>query len=137
VVYLQGLSFCPVCTQRIAKHQGNDYDPDNQYISKRICKRDISSSSHNDLFQSRFGDYKHVQDHNASISRQTHIMAQGRFAFYLRGDPSHTGLLMAVPIIDRKKDWMVLTRYSVEKYGEIGWWFVHSPLGGKKQWISF
>ncbi|MDE1832363.1 MAG: type IV secretory system conjugative DNA transfer family protein, partial [Thaumarchaeota archaeon] len=45
-------------------------------------------------------------------------MTQGRFAFYSQGNPQHTGLLMAVPIVDRKKDWMELARYSVEKYGE-------------------
>ncbi|MDH2907271.1 MAG: type IV secretion system DNA-binding domain-containing protein [Candidatus Nitrosotalea sp.] len=45
-------------------------------------------------------------------------MTQGRFAFYSQGNPPHTGLLIAVPIVDRKKDWKELARYSVEKYGE-------------------
>jgi hypothetical protein len=45
-------------------------------------------------------------------------MTQGRFAFYSQGNPPHTGLLIAIPIVDRKKDWKELARYSVEKYGE-------------------
>ena len=45
-------------------------------------------------------------------------MTQGRFAFYSQGNPPHTGLLIAVPIVDRKKDWKELARYSVEKYGQ-------------------
>ncbi|MHB8602308.1 MAG: type IV secretory system conjugative DNA transfer family protein [Nitrosotalea sp.] len=45
-------------------------------------------------------------------------MTQGRFAFYSQGDPPHTGLLRAIPIIDRKREWIPLARYSVERYGE-------------------
>jgi len=45
-------------------------------------------------------------------------MTQGRFVFYSQGNPPHTGLLVAVPIVDREKDWKELARYSVEKYGE-------------------
>ncbi len=45
-------------------------------------------------------------------------MTHGRFAFYSQGQTPLSGLLKAFPIVDRKRDWMELTRYSIERYGE-------------------
>jgi hypothetical protein len=45
-------------------------------------------------------------------------MTHGRFAFYSQGQTPLSGLLKAFPIVDRKKDWMGLAKYSIEKYGE-------------------
>ncbi|MGB6463819.1 MAG: DUF87 domain-containing protein [Nitrosotalea sp.] len=45
-------------------------------------------------------------------------MTHGRFAFYSQGYTPLSGLLRVSPIVDRKKDWISLARYSVERYGE-------------------
>ncbi len=45
-------------------------------------------------------------------------MTHGRFAFYSQGHTPLSGLLKAFPIVDRKRDWMELARYSMERYGE-------------------
>ncbi|MDE1863077.1 MAG: DUF87 domain-containing protein [Thaumarchaeota archaeon] len=45
-------------------------------------------------------------------------MTHGRFAFYSQGQTPLSGLLRVFPIVDRKRDWMGLARYSVKKYGE-------------------
>lgn len=45
-------------------------------------------------------------------------MTHGRFAFYSQGHTPLSGLLRVFPIVDRKRDWRGLARYSVEKYGE-------------------
>lgn len=45
-------------------------------------------------------------------------LTQGRFTFYSQGNPPHVGLLIANPIVDRKRDWVKLARCSVEEYGK-------------------
>lgn len=45
-------------------------------------------------------------------------MTHGRFAFYSQGYTPLSGLLRVFPIVDRKRDWRGLARYSVEKYGK-------------------
>ncbi len=45
-------------------------------------------------------------------------MTHGRFAFYSQGQTPLYGLLKTFPIVDRKRDWTCLARYSVERYGE-------------------
>jgi hypothetical protein len=45
-------------------------------------------------------------------------MTHGRFAFYSQGQTPLSGLLRVSPIVDRKRDWIGLARYSIEKYGE-------------------
>jgi hypothetical protein len=45
-------------------------------------------------------------------------MTHGRFAFYSQGQTPLYGLLKTFPIVDRKRDWTGLARYSVERYGE-------------------
>jgi len=45
-------------------------------------------------------------------------LSHGRFAFYSQGNPPTSGLLKVFPIVDRKKEWVELARFSAIKYGE-------------------